>query len=416
MYFGWLIVVIAALVYMVTIGTTTTAFGLFVVPVSAEFQLSRANMNSALILLNIGSAVLAPIMGRMLDRFSARWIMIACAILFGLSMAGLGLSRSLWLSALILVAPLPAAILGVSTLTMSVLLARWFTARRGRAMVLAAMGMALAAIAVTPIVAWLVAAEGWRAALVIAGGGAAIILLTLAFFVRERPGADEIGVETRTGQAMHAGASASGADVPNAPLAFKSILAMPSFWLIAISVSIAVGMSQAIAITFVPLGLGHGLSMAQATSLLSIAGGSGIVGQLSLSAFADRVERVVLLSCMFALGAVLNAILFVSSAYPMLIVCALMLGMTSGAVAPLLYALVADRFGLASFGTVRGMMTPVIAINAALCVRLAGEVYDRTGGYGALFLIFLVLQLLAAALMFVTRFTRLDRAITIPGT
>ena len=56
MYYGWYVVMMAAAVYAVVMGTTFSAFGLFVVPVSEDLQLSRADMNMALILLNIGSA------------------------------------------------------------------------------------------------------------------------------------------------------------------------------------------------------------------------------------------------------------------------------------------------------------------------------------------------------------------------
>lgn len=412
MYFGWIIVGIATLVYMLAIGTTFTAFGLFVIPVSEEFKLSRANMNSALILLNVGSAALAPIVGRMLDRFSAKRIMIGCAWLFGLSLVGLGLSHSLWLNALILVLSLPAALLGVATLTMSVLLARWFTAQRGRAMVLAAMGMSFAGIAVTPIVAWLIAAEGWRWALVTVGVAATVILTMLAMFVRERPGANDI----EGGPAARALAAAEAARDPAAireapvPLKMGQVLRMSQFWLIGLSVSIAMGIAQAIAISLVPLGLDDGLSMTQAASLVSITGMAAISGKLLLSVFADRVDRVVLLSGLFALGAVMNAALFASSGFPLLVGSAVILGITTGAVAPLFYALVADRFGTVSFGTVRGLIAPIGAVSSALCVRLAGEVYDRTGGYASLFLIFLALQLLAAMLMFWNRFTRADKA------
>src|SRR5688572_2817195 len=147
---------------MLLVGSTFTAFGLFVVPVSAEFGLSRAEMNTALILLNIGNAAVAPFIGRMLDRFPVRWIMSSCALLFGACLVTLGLSKSITLSAFVFALPLAVALQGTGTLTVTVLLARWFQVQRGRAMALAALGMSFGSIVVTPAVGFLIQAEGWR--------------------------------------------------------------------------------------------------------------------------------------------------------------------------------------------------------------------------------------------------------------
>jgi len=83
-----------------------------------------------------------------------------------------------------------------------------------------------------------------------------------------------------------------------------------------------------------------------------------------------------------------------------------MLGISSSAAAPIFYALLADRFGMASFGTVRGLMAFLLAAASAAAVRLAGEVYDRLGSYDAAFYAFIVLGMGAVALMLSTQFTR----------
>jgi len=98
-YYGWVIVGLAALTYMVIYGSTFAAFGLFVLPVSEDFGLSRADMNTAFVVLNVGIAVSSPLIGRLLDYFPVRRIMMICAALLGLSLATLGLSHSVRLSA-----------------------------------------------------------------------------------------------------------------------------------------------------------------------------------------------------------------------------------------------------------------------------------------------------------------------------
>jgi hypothetical protein len=75
-YYGWYIVAASALVYMIVVGSTYSAFALVVLPVSAEFQLSRADVNTALIFLSIGSSLLAPAISQLLDRFPLRSAMM----------------------------------------------------------------------------------------------------------------------------------------------------------------------------------------------------------------------------------------------------------------------------------------------------------------------------------------------------
>lgn len=70
LYYGWTIVGVSMLIGGLVVGLTFSAFGLFVTPVSEEFGLSRADMNTALIIRNIGSAAMAPLIGRLVDKMS----------------------------------------------------------------------------------------------------------------------------------------------------------------------------------------------------------------------------------------------------------------------------------------------------------------------------------------------------------
>lgn len=401
-YYGWYIVAISVLVYSLIIGSTFSAFGLFVTPVSEELGLSRADINTGLILLNLGNAALAPFVGRLLDRLPARRVMFACALLVGGSLAALGLSRSLWLSAVVMAVPLAAGMLGAGTITISVLLARWFVVHRGRAMALAAIGLSLGSIVVAPVAGWLIAAEGWRTALLTLGAAVGGLLLLIALAVRERPGPAD--VESRAARAAAQGAQGE-APAAAAPSTLQ-LLRMPQFWTIALGVALGLTVPQALMITLVPLAVETGLSTMEAASLISVSGITAICGKLLLAYFADRVNRVILLTSLIGLGVLPNAALLVSEGYALLLLAAGVMGITTATIAPVYYAFLADRFGLAAFGTVRGLMVPITAVIGAGGVRFIGEVYDRTGGYDAGFLTFIAVDAIAALLILATRYTR----------
>lgn len=401
-YYGWWIVAAAMLVYMLIIGSCFSAFGLFVKPVSTEFDLSRADMNTALILLNLGMAVLAPFIGRLIDRVPVKAILIISTLLIGGSLTIISFSKALMLSAGVIAVPLAFGVVG-GTMSMSMLIARWFVLHRGRALVLAVIGNSLAGIVVAPVAGWLIEAEGWRTALFTIAVVVTILLLCVALLVRERPGPDDL--ESAATGAPQASKPVDPAQ-PQIPAPALVLLRMPQFWTISVAVAIGLAIPQALMITIVPMALEEGLSTIQAASLISAAGISAIAGKLLLAIMADRVDRIVLLSALFALGSLTSAMLMMSDNYLLLLCAAALMGVTSGTIQPIYQALVPDRFGLASFGTVRGMVVPITAGIGAVAVRLIGEIFDRTGGYDIGFAVFVVADCLAAALIWATRYTR----------
>lgn len=387
MRYGWFIVALAFVIYMTVVGSTFTAFGLFVLPVSQEFQLSRADTNTALIFLNIGQAALAPFVGLLLDRMRLKAMMAISAILFGLSLAALGLSHSLWLSAFVLTVPLAASCLGVAMIALPVLIARWFDERRGTAMVLAATGLSIGAVVVTPAVGWLIELYGWRSTLLIVGTVAGSLMLALILLVRDAP-AD-------AGSSMHSPAASQAVGASQT----GQLLRMPAFWLIGVSTALATGISQAVVITIVPIAIEAGSTPLHAAGLISVVGIAAISAKLLLSMFADRVDRAWVLTGLIVSGVALNVALLASHAEAVLMGAAALLGITSGVMMPFLHTLLADRFGLKLFGTVQGLSMFLVSIAGAASVRVAGEVFDRTGGYDLLFQIFIVGEVLALAMM-----------------
>src|SRR5579863_8947432 len=85
----WRLVGVAMIVNMLMVGGIYSAFGLFVLPVSHELGLSRATMNTGLILINLGNTLLPPPIGWILDRVSERLAMVVGAVVLGLSFASL---------------------------------------------------------------------------------------------------------------------------------------------------------------------------------------------------------------------------------------------------------------------------------------------------------------------------------------
>ncbi|MCB2059650.1 MAG: MFS transporter [Novosphingobium sp.] len=399
-YYGWIIVAIGLAVLMLAVGTLN-AFGLFIIPVSEAFNLSRANMNTGIILLHLGTAALAPFVGRMLDLYSARKIMIAGAVLFSASMIVLGLSTNVWLSAFAIAVPLALGIAGGCTLTAPALVARWFSAHRGRAMAITMMGMSLGSVVVVPLFGLLIDTFGWRQCLVIVGCAIAAIFVIAVPLVRERPGPAD--VEPAASGETEQQAKAAKPQVDLTPMKTSQLLRKPQFWTMALSTALALGALQTIIISLVPLAQENGLSVNQSASLVSLVGALAFAGKLFLAWLGERLDRVLLLSGVFVLVALTSFALLFDHSYAALLACSVLIGLASGTVTPAFLALLADRFGAASFGTANGTATLIMAVISATSIRVGGEIYDRTGNYEAMFLTFVATAIIAAVLMITNR-------------
>jgi len=412
-YYGWYIVAISLVLQLLTIGTTMNSFGMFVLPASEDLGLSRANANTGLILINLGMAALAPVVGRMLDIFPIRRIMATGAVFFGGSFIILGLSRNIWLSAFALAIPLPLGIAGVGHLATTVVVARWFEAQRGRAMALAMMGMSLGTVVMAPTIGILIEAMGWRMCLIVLGAAFTCIFLLLVPFMREKPGPDD--VEPKPSRSAGESRPAAPPRADARPLTIAQVLRMPIFWMLSFSVAMALAVLQTTAISIVPLAQEGGISVTKSATLLSILGAMSLFGKLVLAWIGDRIDRVLTLVLIFLFQAFACAALLAGHSYAILLVCAALQGLAAAAITPVFMALLADRIGAASFGTANGAAALFMAICGALTVRLGGEIYDRTGSYDAMFIAFTAISLVSAMLMLASKRLSAGQAVGAPA-
>ena len=94
-YYGWFVLAASAVSEMLVMGATAYASGLFVLPLQAEFHISRADANSSILILYLGASLTSPLVGKLLDRYPIRLVMTLGAIVLGLSFAGIALAPAL---------------------------------------------------------------------------------------------------------------------------------------------------------------------------------------------------------------------------------------------------------------------------------------------------------------------------------
>lgn len=376
--YKWVILSAVFVVQMLAIGSTSFGFGLFVKPVAAEFGLSRSVVNFGLMLLIVGMAFASPLVGRALDRFPARWTMLIGALLFGLGALLVATAQNLWLLAGAMFVPLAIGTAILGPLSASTLVARWFDEKRGRALGIVSISMSVGGMLIVPVMALLIEHHGWRWAVGLTGIGVAAITALLSLFaIRERSYPTSAAAMASTGGEQRWTA--------------RQLLTTLDFWLLVTALGLLLAMSQALLSSLVAYGTDRGLSIAQATALISAVSASSIMGKLLIGFLADIVDKRLLLAAVAVLLEIFLGMLLLAPAFPVLIVSCLVAGAAIGGTTPAWTAIISGRFGVTSFGTVMGLMVPLQMPLLLVGLHFIGSSYDRTGSYQQAFALFTAL-------------------------
>ncbi len=129
-------------------------------------------------------ALVAPLVGRLVDRIGAVPVLIGSALILGAAHAWMSaMTGGLW-QFQIGVALLALSAPGISALVFGQLIARRFDVHRGFALGIATAGLSVSTLLLPPLIAWVIATSGWRSGYLVPAGiaivaGLPIVLLAI---------------------------------------------------------------------------------------------------------------------------------------------------------------------------------------------------------------------------------------------
>mgnify|MGYP003681954177 CR=1 FL=1 len=130
------------------------------------------------------------------------------------------------------------------------------------------------------------------------------------------------------------------------------------------------------------MGFGH----IQAAFVLTLIGGSGIIGRITIGGAADRYNSKNLLPASLMLQAILLFSQIRANNLQGLYIVATLYGLGYGGTLPLIIKKNIDFFGTAYSGTIFGVLIFGGTSAGAIGAPYAGYIYDKTGYYSAAFL------------------------------
>ena len=187
-YYGWYMVAMVFTVTMVRVGFNGHFFGIFLKPMSQEFGWTRAVTTGAVTTGTLIAAGLGIVMGRVLDRYGPRWLLVgACAIL-GAAYVGLSQVSALVMFYMVYAAGRSMSQSAIHNGMLSTLVAKWFVRRRATAIAIAIAGAYVGGMTLAPVIQQIITTYGWRAAWVFLGVLTwSVVLIPAALLLRRSP-------------------------------------------------------------------------------------------------------------------------------------------------------------------------------------------------------------------------------------
>ncbi|MEN3974992.1 MFS transporter [Emcibacter sp. SYSU 3D8] len=377
-YYGWNVLAVAIVFQALMVGIVFYGFTVWGTPWITEFDtgaemIMRANAGATL-----ATGALMLYAGRLMDRFSMRWIIIGGTLLLAAGMVLVAYATSMWQIITLYTTLIACGYAFSTTLAGQVLAARWFPSRVGFAVGISLLGSSFGGIVMPPLLAWLLKNYGWRDANLMLAALVVILVVPLVWFIVRMPreGETRVADTAQTAQGTAAG---------EAPWGFFEVLREPTFWIIGLACLGTTLASYSFLTSIGPYAHDLGIDPQRMSLLIPILAVAGIVGRLALGWMADKVDARI--PYWIATAVIWGTLLLTlgEPSYRQLMLISGLIGLGAGGLLPVCCVMVGQKFGARSFSRVMGMATPFFSISAAAGPWISAKIRDSLGSYTGTF-------------------------------
>ena len=375
-----------ALAGLVLLAVSTPLYGaltVWFVTLEREFNWTRTELSRSFFIARLFLPTL--VVGYLSDRFGPRRVIVPGLFVLASSWVLFGLVQNLWMFyAVVAIMGAGASLCGwVPLVTM---INRWFVRRRATAIAIASMLSPIGAFGLVPLIAWSVEPDsgwpGWRLIAIVVSG-CVLVVAALAFArLRNRP--EDMGLLADGGPPA----------MEQRSLSTIQALRTRAFWFLVVGDGFASMTILDISTTFLhPLALYRNLPPGEAIFAVYIHSYVSIGFYLVGGLVGDRIHKSIALALFTVLQAAGLTVLAFAGSMPVLYLASVLLGIGAGGRAPLNVAILADYFGLDSFGKTLALFFIFSWLPVAVGSPLLGWLYDSRWLYddGGLYVIVFLL-------------------------
>jgi predicted MFS family arabinose efflux permease len=365
------------------------SIGIFAPSFARQFHWPSVTIFGGLACITLALLFGAPVVGYLVDRYDARKVAALSLCALGISFATLALSTGSITQYYASWCVIAIAGVGATPVSFTRPIASAFVRQRGLALGIAMTGTGLFTLLVKPSAAWLLAATGWRTAIVAVG---LLPILTAPVALWWMPG----GRATTRDR----GSPAARLKAPAAGLTVASALRSRAFWLMGIA-CIPMGFAGAAPVPHMENILrSAAVRPRDIIVLTAMIGLTSLPGRLIGGWLLDRLAAPLIGAAVMGLAAMGCWLLsYRVLGFAQALAAIICLGGAVGIEVNLLPYLVARYMGIRSYGVVYGILYGILAIGAGAGPGLMGYAYDRLGGYTQIMTTCALLLLVAAGLL-----------------
>jgi MFS family permease len=386
----------------VSAGMGFYAFPIFFVELSEVFGWEMAKINAGFAVSMLCGGLVSPLVGLLLPRLGSKKVIVTGALIMSTSFVLFSAMYALWQYLLICIV-LAVGWTCTGSIPTTYSISDWFEKKRGRATGIMMVGVGLGGWSIAPLTRRLIDVLGWKETFVAYAIVTTAILVPIAALIYKRRPA-ELGVLPDGRMPDEAPDSAENAIEESATAdtgwEFRDAVRTHVFWLISITF-ILVTFGQTALLLNIPTHLKSiGVSPKSAASALGTCAMLGMAGKLFFGWMADRYSARRAMIVSFGLQAVGTVLLIYTSTLGSPYWFVLVWGFAMGGVVALEPLIVAECFGLKSFGVILGMVYVFTTIGSSIGPVFAGYIFDIRESYILAFVVFAVTYTLATGLSF----------------
>jgi len=426
-FYGWWVLGLISFMAALNNAFFDKGPALFLIPVGASLGLNRATTSLIFSLGRSEGAVNGPFVGYLVDRFGARKIMFIGTILAGIGFIIFASADNVWIFALgyLGFVSLGATMAFQDSATAMVVM--WFSRYRVRAMSIREATGNLGSTILIPLMTLMIAVYDWRMAAFMGAGAYLVLILPLIPLLKESPesigllpdGASEDAVK---GARASAPPGASPAELQRlrryydgAEFTVREALRTSCYWYLLTGTMLRQVSRVAIDLHYVAILEWRGFDLSMAALLFTLRLGMNVPSKLIVGYFGDRVPAQVVLSGGMVLYAVGMVLLLSSSLVWVLLVSAVVSGMSEG-ITPVNWGVIGDYFGRHHYATLRGIINLSYSWALLSVPFAAGWWFDQYTSYTVPIIVSLVAAVASAMVYAMMRQPKLPGRLVHPIT
>jgi MFS family permease len=393
LYYGWVVLGVAALAMVGTLPGRTQGLGLITEPLLRDLGVDRVRFAGINLVATLAGSVFCFGIGGLVDRVGSRVVLTSLAVALGGVVMALSRVESvaMLLVLITLTRGLGQSALSVVSLAMP---GKWFRRRLTWAMGVYALLMSVGFMIAFPAVGALVLSRGWRVAWASVGIALTAGLAPVAWLlVRNDPDTNaELEVLAADGPASTATDATLG-----------EALRSPAFWVFGVASSLYGLVASGIGLFNESILAERGFPPDVYHTALAVTAITGLAGNFAAGVWADRgsLRRVLVAALLLLMGALLALPHVTTISH--VIAQAVAMGVSGGFVMVVFFSFWGKAYGRTHLGRIQGSAQALTVFASAIGPLLLASCAEITGSYAAAFYVLAATLALLALVALIVR-------------